>query len=127
MKNSYFSCQRKQCYPKRKVFFNRNSPYKTRAKIKFTKTDLAHIPINKAAYNFGAIKENARIRVEEDTDPVFRAIKQKLICQENNKHILKTEPKAKRSLVHEDKLAVKHGTLMRKYYRECGQMTHQQI
>ena len=34
--------------------------------------------MNKASYTFGAIKEDARIRVEQDSDVVFKAIKRKL-------------------------------------------------
>ena len=35
-------------------------------------------------------------------------------------------PTAKRLLVHEKRLIVKDGILMRKYYGECGQVTHHQ-
>ena len=70
-----------------------------------------------------AIKEDARIRVEQDSDLVFKAIKRKRIC---DKHLLQTDPKAKRLLVHENRLIVKDGILMRKYYEECGQVTHHQ-
>ena len=72
------------------------------------------IPINKAAYNFGAIKEDAHIRVEQNTDLVFKAIKRKLICEEYDIHLLQTDPKAKRK----KRLIVKDGILMRKYYGE---------
>ena len=96
-------------------------------KIKLSIKETTPIPINKASYTFGAIKEDARIRVEQDTDLVFKAIKRKLICEEYDKHLLQTDPKAKRLLVHENRLIVKDGVLMRKYYGECGQVTHNQI
>ena len=96
-------------------------------KIKLILTETAPIPINKASYTFGAIKENAQIRVEQDSHPVFQAIKRKLICEEYDKHLLQTDPKAKRLLVHENRIVVKDGILMRKYYGECGQITHHQI
>ena len=95
--------------------------------IKLILTETAPLPINKASYTFGAIKENARIGVGQDSDPVFQAIKRKLICEEFDKHLLQTDPKAKRLLVHENRIFVKDGTLMRKYYGECGQITHHQI
>ena len=85
------------------------------------------ILINKASYTFGAIKEEARIRVEQDSDIVFKAIKKKLICEEYDKHLLQTDPTAKRIFVHENRLIVKDGILMRKYYRECGKVTHHQL
>ena len=98
-------------------------------KIKPSIKGTTPIPINKASYTFGAIKEDARIRVEQDSDLVFKAIKRKLICEEYNKHLLQIAPKAKRLLVHvhENRLIVKDGILMRRYYGECGQVTHHQI
>ena len=96
-------------------------------KIKLSIKETTPIPINKVSYTFGAIKEDARIRVEQDSDLVFKAIKRKLICEEYDKHLLQTDPKAKRLLVHENRLIVKDGILMRKYYGECGQVTHHQI
>ena len=83
--------------------------------------------MNKASYTFAAIKEDARIRFEQDTDIVFKAIKRKLICEEYNKHLLQTDPNAKRLLVHENRLIVNDGVLMRKYHGECRQVTHYQI
>ena len=57
----------------------------------------------------------------------FKTIKRKLICEEYDKHLLHTVPKAKRLLFHENRLIVKDGILMRKYYGECGQVTHHQL
>ena len=67
----------------------------------------------------------SRIRVEQDSNPVFKAVK-KLICEEHDKHLLQTDTTAKRLLVHENRPIVKDGILMRKYYRKCGQITHHQ-
>ena len=96
-------------------------------KIKLSIKETTPIPVKKASYTFKAIKENARIRVEQYSDLVFKAIKRKLICEEYDKHLLQTDPKAKRLLVHENRLIVKDGILIRKYYGECGQVTHHQI
>ena len=96
-------------------------------KIKLAITETTPIPINKASYTFGAIKKDARIRVEQDSNLVFKVIKRKLICEEFDKHLLQTDPTAKRLLVHKNRLIVKDGVLMRKYYGECGQVTHHQI
>ena len=94
-------------------------------KIKMALQQTTPIPINKTSYTFGAIKEDARIRVEQISDLVFKTIKKKLICED--KHLLQTDPTAKRLLVHENRLIVKDGILMRKYCGECGQVTHHQI
>ena len=96
-------------------------------KIKLSIKETTPIPINKASYTFGAIKEDARIRVERDSDLVFKAIKRKLIYEDYDKHLLQTDPKAKCLIVHENRLIVKDEILMPKYYGECGQVTHHQI
>ena len=86
-------------------------------KINLAIKETTPIPLNKASYTFGAIKEDARIRVEQDSNLNFKAIKRKLICEEYDKHLhlLQTDPTAKRLLFHESRLIVKDGVLMRKY------------
>ena len=69
-------------------------------KIKLSIKETTPTPRNKASYTFGAIKEDASIRVEQDSEMVFKAIKRKLISEEHDKHLLRTDPKAKRLLVH---------------------------
>ena len=58
---------------------------------------------------------------------MFKAIKRKLICEEYDKHLVQTDPRANRILVHENRLIVKDGIIMCKYYGECGQVIHHQI
>ena len=41
-------------------------------------TEVIKIPLNSAVYSFGAIKENARIRNEQDADPLLKALKQRI-------------------------------------------------
>ena len=95
--------------------------------IKMAIQETTPIPINKASYTSEAIKEDARIRVEQDSDLVLKTIRKKLICEEHDKHLLQTDPTAKRLLVHEKRLIVKDGILMRNYYVECRQVTHHHI
>ena len=95
-------------------------------KIKVAIKETTSIPISKASYT-GAIKENARIRVEQDSDPGFKAIKRKLLCEVHDKHLIQTNTTAKRHLIHENRLIVKDSIPMRKYYGECGQVTHHQL
>ena len=83
-----------------------NAPHEETTKIKVTIKETAPIPINKASYTLEAIKEDARIRVEQYTNLVFKAIKRKLISEEYDKRLLQTNPRAKRLLVHEDRLIV---------------------
>ena len=90
-------------------------------------TEAVHIPLNTAVYAFGAIKENARIRNEQDADPILKALKLRLLHEEYDKHLLKTEPRGRNLLRHEERIIVKDGVLMRKYYGEDGTITHHQI
>ena len=57
---------------------------------------------------------------------MFKAIKPKLICEEYDKHLIQSDPEARRLLVHENRLIVKDGILRHKNYEECGQATHHQ-
>ena len=90
-------------------------------------TETVHIPLNSAVYAFGAIKENARIRNEQDADPILKALKLRLLHEEYDKHLLKTEPRGRNLLRHEERIIVNDGVLMRKYYGEDGTVTHHQI
>ena len=90
-------------------------------------TETVHIPLNATVYAFGAIKENARIRNEQDADPILKALKLRLLHEEYDKHLLKTEPRGRNLLRHEERIIVKDGVLMRKYYGEDGTVTHHQI
>ena len=76
-------------------------------KIKLAIQKTTPIPITKVSYTFGAMREDARMRVDQDSDLVFKAIKKKLICEEQDKHIIQTDPTTKRLLVHENKLISK--------------------
>ena len=89
-------------------------------------TEVVHIPLSTAVYAFGAIKENARIRNEQDADPILKALKLRLLHEEYDKHLLKTEPRGRSLLRHEERIIVKDGVLMGKYYGEDGTITHHQ-
>ena len=90
-------------------------------------TEVVHIPLNTAVYAFRTIKENARIRNEQDADPILKALKLRLQHEEYDKHPLKTEPRGRNLLRHEERIIVKDGVLMRKYYGEDGTIKHHQI
>ena len=90
-------------------------------------TEVIKIPLNSAVYSFGAIKENARIRNEQDADPLLKALNQQIPHEEDDKHLLKTEPRGRNLLRHEKRIIMKDGVLMRKYYGEGGSVTHNQI
>ena len=85
------------------------------------------IPINKLSYSLGAPNENPRIRNEQDTDTILKAIKAKLLQEEYDMHLLQTDRKAQKLLKHEKRITLKDGIIVRKYYGECCQVPHNQI
>ena len=48
-------------------------------------TEVMKIPRNSAVYTFGANKENARIKSEQDADPLFKARKLQILHEEYDK------------------------------------------
>ena len=113
--------------------FARKSQSKQRAQEEHEKelsTKVAEdikIPLNSAVYSFGAIKENARIRTEQDADPLLKALKLRISHEEYDKHLLKTKPRGQNLLRHKERIIMKDGVLLRKYYGEDGTVTHNQI
>ena len=69
-------------------------------------------------------KKIARIRNEPDGDLLLKALMIRLLHEEYDKHLLKTEPRGRNLLRHEERIIVKDGVLMRRYYEEYGTVTH---
>ena len=90
-------------------------------------TEVIKIPLISAVCSFGAIKETARIRNEQDADPLLKALKLRISHEEYDKHLLKTEPRGRNLLRHEERIIMKDGILVRKYYGEDGSVTHNQV
>ena len=90
-------------------------------------TEVIKIPLNSAVYSFGAITENARIRNEQDANPLLKALKLRISHEEYDKHLLQTEQRGRNLLRHEERIIMKDGVLMRMYYGEGGTVTHNQI
>ena len=113
--------------------FARKAQSKQRAQEKHEKelstkvTEVIKITLNSAVDSFGAIKENARIRNEQYADTLLKALKLRISHEEYDKHFLKTERRGRNLLRHEERIILKDGVLMRKYYGEDGSVTHNQI
>ena len=58
-------------------------------------TETLRLPLNTAVYAIGAIKENARIGNEQEACPILKALKLRLLHEEYDKHLLKTEPRGR--------------------------------
>ena len=89
--------------------------------------EIVKLPLNSAVYSFGAIKEHARIRNEPDADPLLNALKLRISHEEYDKHLLETEPRGRNLLRHQERIIMKGGVLIRKYYGEDGSVTPNQV
>ena len=90
-------------------------------------TDVIKIPLNSAVFSFAAIKDIARIRNEQDADPLLKTLKLRILHENYDKYLLKTKPRGRNLLRHEGRIIMKDGVLMRKNYGEDGSVTHNQV
>ena len=70
-------------------------------------TEVIKIPLNSAVYSLNPIKENARIRNEQDADLLLEALKLRISHKKYDKHLLKTEPRGQNLLRHEERIIMK--------------------
>ena len=96
-------------------------------KFKVTAIETTRININMTTFDIDNIKDEARIRKEQDADIILKNIKNKILNQEYDQHLLKTDPRAKQYEQHADRIILKNGLLVRKYYNETGQTNHYQV
>ena len=87
-------------------------------------TEVIKTPLNSTVYSYGAIKENAWIRNEQDADPLLKALKLRISHEEDGKHLIETGPRGRNLLRHEERIILKDGVLMRKNYGEDGSVAH---
>ena len=89
---------------------------------KFTKIDG-----NTTSYSMNGIKANARIRVEQDADLVFKNLKLKILGQPFDEVLLMTDSRYKNYKANEDRIILKDRLLYRKYFGETGSVKYYQI
>ena len=89
--------------------------------------EFTRIDGNTTSYSIQGIKANARIRVEQDVDLALKNLKLKLLGQPYDEVLLTTDKRFKHYKVNEDRIILKDGLLMRKYYRETGNIKYYQI
>ena len=63
-------------------------------------TEVMKIPLNSTVYTLVAIKENARIRNEQDVDLLPKALKLRILDKKYDIHLLKTLPRGSNLLRH---------------------------
>ena len=79
------------------------------------------------AYSLHGIKENARIRVEQDADLVLNNVKLKILGQPYDDVLLTTIRRFTHYKADEDRIFLKDGLLLRKYYGDTGSVKYYQI
>ena len=82
---------------------------------------------NTTSYSLHGIKANARIRVEQDADLVLKNLKLKMLGQPYDVVLLTTDSRFKHYKANEDRIILKDGLLLRKYYGETGSVKYYQI
>ena len=85
---------------------------------------------NTTAYSLHGIKANARIRVKQDADLVLKILKNlklKRLGQPHDDVLLTTDRRFKHYKANEDRIILKDGLLLRKYYGDTGNVKYYQI
>ena len=82
---------------------------------------------NTTAYSLHGIKANARIRVEHDADLVLKNLMLKILGQPYDDVILTTDRRFTHYKANEDRIILKDGLLLRKYYGDTGSVKYYQI
>ena len=82
---------------------------------------------NPTAYSLHGIKANARIRVEQDADLVLKNLKLKILDQPHDDVLLTADRRSKHYKANEDRIILKDGLLLRKYYGDTGSVKYYQI
>ena len=82
---------------------------------------------NTTSYSINGIKASARIRVEQDADPVLKNLKLKILGRPHDDVLLATDRRYKHYKANEDRIILKDGLQFRKYYGETGRVKYYQI
>ena len=82
---------------------------------------------NTMAYSLHGIKANARIRVEQDADLVLKNLKLRILGQPYEDVLLTADGRFKHCKANEDRIILKDGLLLRKYYGDTGSVDYYQI
>ena len=79
---------------------------------------------NTTSYSLHGIKTNARIRVEQDADLVLKNPKLKILGQPHDDVLLTTDRRFTHYKANEDRIILKDGLLLRKYYGDTGSVQY---
>ena len=115
--------RKEQSREKAAVWVVNPEPSSMKPSIKeFTKIDGSTM-----SYSLYGIKANAKIRVEQDADLVLKNLKLKVLGQPNDDVLLTTDRRFKLYKANQDRIILKDGFLLRKYYGETGSIKYYQF
>ena len=95
--------------------------------LKTSVKEFTKIDGNTTSYSMNGIKANARIRVEQDVDLVLKNMKLKILGQPYDEVLIMTDSRYKNYKANEDRIILKDGLLVRKYFGETGSVKYYQI
>ena len=101
---------------------NEESPALKTSVKEFTKIDG-----NTTSYSMNGIQANATIRVEQDVDFVLKNMKLKILGQPYDEVLIRTDSRYKNYKAIEDRIILKDGPLLRKYFGETGSVKYYQV
>ena len=82
---------------------------------------------NTTSYSPHGIEANARNRIEQDADLVLKNLKLKILGQPHDDVLLTTDRRLKHYKEKEDRIILKDGLLLQKYYGKTGSVKYYQI
>ena len=115
--------RKEQSLEKAKEWVVNQEPSSMKPSIK----EITKIDGNTTAYSLHGIKANARIRVEQDADLVLKNLKLKILDQPHDDVLLTADRRFKHYKANEDRIILKDGLLLRKYYGDTASVKHYQI
>ena len=95
--------------------------------LKTSVKEFTRIDGNTTSYSMNRIKENSRIRVEQEVDLVLKNMKLKILGQPYDEVLILTDSRYKNYKANEDRIILKDGLLFRKYFGETGSVKNYQI
>ena len=94
--------------------------------LKTSVKEFIKIDGNTMSYSMNGIKSNARIRVEQDVDPVLKNMKLRILSQPHDEVLILTDSAYKNYKANEERIILKDGLLFRKSSGEAGSVKYYQ-
>ena len=89
--------------------------------------ELTMIDGNTTSYSMNGIKANARLRVEQNVEPVLKNMNLKILDLSHDEILLVTDSRYKNYKANEDRIIPKDGLLFRNYFGETRGVKYYQI